>query len=232
MEEDDDIAGRLLRLRELKDKALTMHERMQQQIQHMELDWLRQDIGLLSVQVDRRHAFLTNVRNRARADADLCMQLERRTAQLRASLDEQRIRQNRAHQLLLQQEEQLHADRAAYHHNLEIAAISATQLENTPTNSMFSRIISSAAAREEAWRSSCLTLEPFPLSIFEAQTRMLEHHIPDDECAVCLEGMGAGDSVLTLPCKHTLHWLCIEPWLVRKVFTYECAHKHTSTLVT
>jgi hypothetical protein len=216
--DEDDNEGRLQRLRELKEKALTMHEHLQQQNQQMELDWLRQDIGLLSVQVDRRHAFLTNVRNRARADADLCLQLERRTAQLRASLDEQRLRQHRAHQLLLRQEEQLNADRAAHNHNLEIAAVSATQLENTPA-SMFSRILSSAAAREEAWRSSCLTLEPFPLSIFEAQTCTLAHPIKDDECAVCLEGMVAGESVLTLPCKHTLHWLCIEPWLVRKVFT-------------
>ena len=50
-----------------------------------------------------------------------------------------------------------------------------------------------------------------------ARTHTHTHtHTKDDECAVCLEEMRAGDSVLTLPCSHTLHWLCIEPWLMRK----------------
>jgi len=45
----------------------------------------------------------------------------------------------------------------------------------------------------------------------------LQGDMLDDECPVCLHGMLSGDRVITLCCRHTLHWACIEPWLIRKV---------------
>ena len=34
-----------------------------------------------------------------------------------------------------------------------------------------------------------------------------------EECAVCLEGYAAGDTVRTLPCSHGFHGHCILRWL-------------------
>ena len=35
----------------------------------------------------------------------------------------------------------------------------------------------------------------------------------EEECAVCLEGYAAGDTVRTLPCSHGFHGHCILRWL-------------------
>eukprot|EP00802_Teleaulax_amphioxeia_P028400 Tamp_30081.p1 GENE.Tamp_30081~~Tamp_30081.p1 ORF type:complete len:137 (+),score=15.76 Tamp_30081:35-412(+) len=77
----------------IRSRALSLQQRIQEQ----ELDWLRSDISLLSAQVNRRHAFLTTVRDRARADADLCDQVQRRAALLRTSLEEQVPRTRETH---------------------------------------------------------------------------------------------------------------------------------------
>ena len=88
-----DDEARLARLSSLRERAVSMHERIQQQNQQMELEWLRQDVGLLCAQLDRRHAFLSSVRHRQQADADICAQVERQAAQMRLALQEQRLRQ-------------------------------------------------------------------------------------------------------------------------------------------
>jgi hypothetical protein len=36
---------------------------------------------------------------------------------------------------------------------------------------------------------------------------------PADDCSVCLEKYGRGDTVLTLPCLHFFHQSCAIPWL-------------------
>ena len=60
--------------------------------------------------MDRRQAFLTKIRNRARADVDLCEQVERRAAQLRVSVEEQRLHQRRVERQLLLEEERIRAE--------------------------------------------------------------------------------------------------------------------------
>ena len=211
-----------------------------------ELDWLRQDISVLNVQVDRRHAFLTNVRNRARAHADLCEQVERRAGSMREQVHQHREQLQAQHDT-----EQMLASR--YQSMRSSHAAAAAQL--------FSRSSSAGAARDwtggmeallmrtrrEALRAHPPHLEPFPLEAFESRAYILNAGLPDDEvhqfdhyfdcqlltsmhqagkltldetavqCAVCLEGMSAGERVITLRCKHVLHWQCIQPWLVRKV---------------
>ena len=88
-----DDEARLAQLSSLRERAMSMHERIQQQNQQMELEWLQQDVGLLCAQLDRRHAFLSSIRHRQQADADLCAQVERQAAQMRLALQEQRLRQ-------------------------------------------------------------------------------------------------------------------------------------------
>ncbi|KAK3375672.1 hypothetical protein B0T24DRAFT_548948 [Lasiosphaeria ovina] len=38
-------------------------------------------------------------------------------------------------------------------------------------------------------------------------------------CAVCTDGFGADDDVRVLPCRHTFHQACIDPWLLNKAAT-------------
>lgn len=35
----------------------------------------------------------------------------------------------------------------------------------------------------------------------------------EEECAVCLEDLRAGDAVARLPCAHRFHWSCAAPWV-------------------
>ena len=43
-------------------------------------------------------------------------------------------------------------------------------------------------------------------------------------CAVCLEGYEIGDPVRTIPCFHTFHTRCIDPWLTQKAVCPVCKH--------
>ena len=43
-------------------------------------------------------------------------------------------------------------------------------------------------------------------------------------CAVCLEGYVANDQVRTIPCFHTFHTRCIDPWLSQKAVCPVCKH--------
>ncbi|EIE20302.1 hypothetical protein COCSUDRAFT_58012 [Coccomyxa subellipsoidea C-169] len=44
-------------------------------------------------------------------------------------------------------------------------------------------------------------------------TSVLHKEAATQECSVCLEVYGEGARVTTLPCKHSFHADCIEPWL-------------------
>ena len=52
-----------------------------------------------------------------------------------------------------------------------------------------------------------------------AKSQTLDHAsaaaLATRECAVCLEGFTASQAVVTLRCAHTLHFACLEPWLLR-----------------
>ena len=37
----------------------------------------------------------------------------------------------------------------------------------------------------------------------------------EDQCAVCLSEFKTGDMCRRLPCQHTFHTLCVDPWLLR-----------------
>jgi hypothetical protein len=43
-------------------------------------------------------------------------------------------------------------------------------------------------------------------------------------CAVCLEAYAANDEVRTIPCFHTFHTRCIDPWLSQKAVCPVCKH--------
>ena len=49
------------------------------------------------------------------------------------------------------------------------------------------------------------SLEPFPLSTFEARVQTLDVNLRDDECAVCLDDMRCGDKVITLCCRYVMY---------------------------
>ena len=91
------------------------------------------------------------------------------------------------------------------------------------------RMLLLAGARQDGWQSSW-QLAPFPLATYAAQTRVLATEIADDQCAVCLEAMLPSERVLDLRCGHTLHWGCIEPWLVRKRSGATCPKCKTAVL--
>ena len=51
--------------------------------------------------------------------------------------------------------------------------------------------------------------------------------VPDKEpphCAVCLERYVVSDKVRTIPCFHTFHTRCIDPWLTQKAVCPVCKH--------
>lgn len=43
-------------------------------------------------------------------------------------------------------------------------------------------------------------------------------------CAICLEQFQIGDTVRTIPCFHTFHTSCIDPWLQKKAICPICKH--------
>ena len=69
------------------------HAAMQASHSQMELEWLRDDVNLLSQSLDRRHAFLTSVRDQQRADTEMVALLESRADRMREQLARQRERQ-------------------------------------------------------------------------------------------------------------------------------------------
>jgi len=46
-------------------------------------------------------------------------------------------------------------------------------------------------------------------------------------CSICLENVGAGDIVRTLPCMHQYHANCVDPWLVSNATCPICKSKVT-----
>ena len=154
-----------------------------------ELEWLRQDISVLNVHVDRRHAFLTTVRNRARAHADLCEQVERRAARMRVDLQEHRVREQQAHRSLID-EERVHASRQQSTGDRR-AGVAAQLLSNNDTavngdwgglqgaeGGMWALLM---RTRRESFRAQTINLEPFPLATFESRAFILEADVADDE---------------------------------------------------
>jgi hypothetical protein len=47
---------------------------------------------------------------------------------------------------------------------------------------------------------------------------------PPSPCPICLEPYRLHDTVRTIPCFHTFHTKCIDPWLVRKATCPVCKH--------
>lgn len=45
---------------------------------------------------------------------------------------------------------------------------------------------------------------------------------PHDDCAVCLEACGEGETLRRLPCRHTFHRNCIDTWLRTKAVCPIC----------
>jgi hypothetical protein len=39
---------------------------------------------------------------------------------------------------------------------------------------------------------------------------------PELQCSVCLDAVAAGSTVKTMPCAHSFHATCIDPWLMRR----------------
>ncbi|URE10444.1 E3 ubiquitin-protein ligase [Musa troglodytarum] len=53
---------------------------------------------------------------------------------------------------------------------------------------------------------------------------------PEDEltCSVCLEQVGVGELIRSLPCLHQFHAICIDPWLRQRGTCPVCKHRVTS----
>jgi hypothetical protein len=48
-----------------------------------------------------------------------------------------------------------------------------------------------------------------------------EHH-PYTLCALCIEQYGLNDCIRELPCKHSFHQSCVDPWLIAKLTCPMC----------
>lgn len=71
-------------------------------------------------------------------------------------------------------------------------------------------IFATAAAPREGhrgggeWATQLVPAHPHPAGV------------PELQCSVCLDSVVAGSTVKTLPCAHTFHATCIDPWLQRR----------------
>ncbi|KAL7536389.1 hypothetical protein ACHAXR_007139 [Thalassiosira sp. AJA248-18] len=51
-----------------------------------------------------------------------------------------------------------------------------------------------------------------------------QHHQHQKTCSVCLEPYQIGETVRTIPCFHTFHTACIDPWLAQRAECPVCKH--------
>ncbi|OIR58917.1 MAG: uncharacterized protein A8A55_0290 [Amphiamblys sp. WSBS2006] len=58
----------------------------------------------------------------------------------------------------------------------------------------------------------------------------IEHNWPD--CAICLDGFEHNDTLRVLPCTHTFHVNCIDPWLQRRARWCPICRKEAYTIDT
>lgn len=68
-------------------------------------------------------------------------------------------------------------------------------------------------------------IERLPSRVLEASDDLLQvsdGKLPD--CAICLENFAVGESVRTIPCFHSFHKNCIDPWLANKAECPICKH--------
>ena len=66
------------------------------------------------------------------------------------------------------------------------------------------------------------TDEPDELLAVESQSSTLSSSCDDKFCAICLEEFCRGEEVRTIPCSHTFHSKCIDPWLKQKAICPVC----------
>jgi hypothetical protein len=72
-------------------------------------------------------------------------------------------------------------------------------------------------------------IERCPAHTIESQNDFLlqspsQSAVPPKACSVCLETYKIGDEVRTIPCFHTFHTKCIDPWLRQKAECPVCKH--------
>lgn len=188
-EELRELQRRMDRLAQQREQVKETTRSLQADQNRLELDWLRQDITMLSHQVDRRHAFLTSVRDRARHDNELVLLVERRAATARESLRVQREREQ-----FLQSQRQQRQD------NAENAASAALRRANSAVSEALRRtepsdplthmdtagepswrsteqflegMLRSTLVRQEAEAMTVLRLQQFPIAMMEAKTQIL-----------------------------------------------------------
>jgi hypothetical protein len=50
------------------------------------------------------------------------------------------------------------------------------------------------------------------------------HHGGRNQCSICLEAFQEHDTVRTIPCFHTFHKNCIDPWLSQRPLCPVCKY--------
>lgn len=69
-------------------------------------------------------------------------------------------------------------------------------------------------------------IERLPLRSLTPKDEMLESTENDSQsrCAICLENYNVGELVRTIPCLHSFHRNCIDPWLAERAICPVCKH--------
>ena len=204
MEERRELQRRVVQLAaQLSERVKATHRALQVDHNRLELDWLRQDISLLSHSVNRRQAFLTSVRDRARNDNEMVRLIERRAMASRESLRMQREREQTLHT----QSVQLQSDAANSGADLPQRPHTSTEagpgralhdgprLASDPSRhaaeGILEGILRSTLIRQEAEARTVLRLQHFPIEIMEATTQILP---ASKKAGKHKDGCCAGDS--------------------------------------
>jgi hypothetical protein len=68
-------------------------------------------------------------------------------------------------------------------------------------------------------------IQRYPSRVLREEDELARGEGEGHSCSVCLESYRAGDEVRTMPCFHTFHTECIDPWLAERAECPECRHR-------
>ncbi|KAI8866867.1 hypothetical protein GQ42DRAFT_127619, partial [Ramicandelaber brevisporus] len=80
-----------------------------------------------------------------------------------------------------------------------------------PLTTGLSAVTPSVVAPEVSVRVESDPLASHPIVASSKQNE--DNDSNETNCSICIEEFSIGDQVRTLPCRHTFHASCIDPWL-------------------